>query len=249
MGVDAEDVDGDGRPELFVTNFADESNTLYQNLGDGQFQDLTPFFGLAADSMPWVGWGCALADFDGDGWPDSFVTNGHVDDNLRDQPYAQPALLHRNVPVGDGRRFRLATRDVGPYFDASHVGRGAAFGDLDDDGDVDIVVNHKDAPPAILRNDTPSGHHWIRLVLVGTRSNRDAIGTRVEVETGDRTIVRQVKSGVSILSANDPRLLIGVGPAAEIPRLTVRWPSGAVSVWERVATDRTHEIVEPEGGP
>lgn len=252
MGVDAEDVDGDGRPELFVTNFEAEHNTLYQNIGSGQFQDLTPFYGLAADSMPWIGWGCALADFDNDGWPDSFVTNGHVDDNSRDHPYAQPPLLHHNVPAGDGRRFRLATRDVGPYFDAGHVGRGAAFGDLDDDGDIDIVVNHKDGPPAVLRNDTPAGGHWIRLRLVGTRSNRDAVGTRVEVEVeveveaGGRTIFRQVKTGVSILSSNDPRLLIGVGAATEVARLTIRWPAGAVSAREHVATDRTHEIVEPE---
>jgi hypothetical protein len=249
MGVDAEDVDGDGRPELFVTNFADEYNTLYQNIGNGQFQDLTPFYGLAADSLPWVGWGCALADFDGDGWPDCFVANGQVDDNNRQHPYAEPPLLLRNVAAGDGRRFRPATRAVGPYFDATHVGRGAAFGDLDDDGDVDIVVNHKDGPPAVLRNDTPGANRWIRLRLVGTRSNRDAVGARVEVEAGGRTIHRQVKSGVSILSSGDPRLLIGVGAADEVGRLTIRWPSGAVTVREHVATGQTHEVVEPEQGP
>ena len=116
-------------------------------------------------------------------------------------PYAQPPLLHRNL---DGQRFQLATRDAGPYFDADHVGRGAAFGDLDDDGDIDIVVNHKDGAPALLRNDTRTPHHWIRLSLVGTVSNRDAVGARVEVELTGRTLARQRKGGTSLESATIP---------------------------------------------
>ena len=149
MGVDAEDVDGDGLPDLFVTNFANEYNTLYQNLGNGLFMDATAFFGLAADSMPWVGWGSALADFDNDGWPDNFVANGHVDDNRRAARAARSSTRSRPSCSRNltGKRFRLATRDAGPYFDTKHVGRGAAFGDLDDDGDIDIVVNHKDGRP------------------------------------------------------------------------------------------------------
>ncbi|MEO6810317.1 MAG: CRTAC1 family protein [Isosphaeraceae bacterium] len=258
MGVDAEDVDGDGRPELFVTNFKNEYNTLYQNLGDGLFYDQTSVFGLGADSVPWVAWGCLLGDFDNDGWPDSFVSNGHVDDNYdqlgMDIPYAQPALLHRNVPLGDGpdasRRFRLATRDAGPYFNGSHVGRGVAVGDLNDDGRLDIVVSHKDAAPAVLLNESPmDGNHWVRLHLVGTRSNRDGVGARIEVETGARTIHRQRKGGTSLESAHDPRVLIGVGSVVEVPKLTVHWPSGAVSLLEGVKTDQTIEIVEPNEAP
>jgi hypothetical protein len=252
MGVDAEDIDGDGLPELLVTNFQNEYNTLYANVGQGLFLDATAELALAADTLPWVGWGCALGDFDGDGWPDCFVANGHVDDNRRElgQPidYAEPPLLHHNVPVdaaGTGRRFSLATRDAGAYFASTHVARGAAFGDLDDDGDLDIVINHKDAAPAVLRNDTPSGNRWIRLKLVGTTSNRDAIGARVAVELAGRTIHRQRKGGCSLESAHDPRLLIGVGPAQEVARLTVCWLSGAVTVRERLATNTTHEIVEP----
>ena len=139
------------------------------------------------------------------------MANGHIDDNLEqlglDTPYAEPALLHRNL---GGSRFELATREAGSYFDTDHVGRGLAYGDIDDDGDIDLVVNHKDSPPALLRNDTPTPHHWIRLCLEGVRSNRDAVGARVEVEAAGRTIIRQRKGGASLASAHDPRLLIGL---------------------------------------
>jgi hypothetical protein len=246
MGVDAEDLNGDGLPELLVTNFTNEYNTLYQNLGQGTFMDSTPYWGLATDTMPFVGWGCALADFDNDGWPDNFVTNGHVDDNRRALgqafDYAEIPLLFRNL---DGRRFRLATRDAGAYFDTQHVGRGAAFGDIDDDGDIDIVVNHKDGPPALLRNDSKNANRWIRLDLEGTRSNRDAVGTRVEVEIGGRTLYRQRKGGCSMESANDPRLTVGVGKADEVAKLTVRWPAGGVSVLTHLETNRAYKVVEP----
>src|SRR5262249_38048818 len=154
MGVDAEDLDGDGRPELFVTNFQEEYNTLFKNLGRGAFLDVTANFGLAVDSLPWIGWGCAPAHLDGDGWPGNVVANGHIDDNAQvfGQPagYAQPPSLHRNLA---GTRFQLANLGAGTYFATTHVGHGLALGDLDDDGDLDLVINHKDGPPAILRND------------------------------------------------------------------------------------------------
>ncbi len=255
MGADAADVDGDGLPELFKTNFANEYNTLYQNLGHATFYDQTASYGLAADAMQWVGWGCALADFDNDGWPDAFVTNGHVDNNYKDLgiddvPYEEPALLHRNVPLGEGpgasRRFRLATLAAGPYFEQGHVGRGAAFGDLDNDGDIDIVVNHKDGAPALLRNDTPTENRWVRFDLRGTRSNRDAVGTRIEVVTGVRTIDRQRKGGCSLESANDPRVLIGVGPVDRLETVLVHWPSGAETILKDLETNKTYELVEPD---
>jgi len=250
MGVDAEDIDGDGRPELFVTNFANEYDTLYRNLGQGNFLDVTANFGLAIDSLPWIGWGCILADLDNDGWPDAVVANADVDDNAESlgKPlgYTQPPLLHHNRA---GRQFRLANRGAGAYFEGRHLGHGLAVGDFDDDGDLDLVISHKDGPPAILRNDTPNGNHWIRFVLVGTRGPRDAIGARVEVEAGGRVITRLKKSGHSLMSSHDPRILVGLGAAVAVDRVLIRWPSGAISTLERPVVGRTHEVVEPRGGP
>jgi enediyne biosynthesis protein E4 len=246
MGVDAEDVDGDGLPDLLVTNFAGERLSLYRNVGAGLFEDRTATSGMAGDSLPWVGWGCALADFDNDGWPDCFVSNGHVDDNLallgQNTQYAHPPLLHRNMA---GSRFRLATRDAGPYFDSDHVGRGAAFGDCDNDGDIDIVVNHKDAAPALLRNDTKTANHWIRLSLVGTVSNRDAVGALVTVELQSRTLVRQRKGGASLESSHDPRILIGLGEEILARKVSIRWPRGGVTTAEQLAADASYRVVEP----
>ena len=186
-------------------------------------------------------------DFDNDGWPDCFVANGHVDDNRRKmtppQPVdeEEPALLLKNL---GGTRFMLATRDAGPYFDARHNGRGAAFGDLDDDGLPDIVVNHRGNPASLLMNRTPKSGNWARLKLVGTESNRDAIGAKVEVEVKGRVISRQRKGGGSMMSSNDPRLLIGLGDATEIVRLTVRWPSGRVTNLANLGVGKTIEVVE-----
>jgi enediyne biosynthesis protein E4 len=257
MGVDAEDVDGDGLTELFVTNFANEYNTLYQNMGKGIFFDSTAFFGLASDTMPWVGWGCALADFDNDGWPDCFTANGHVDNNRKElgQPvdYEELPLLFRN---DKGKRFRLATLDAGSYFDTRHVARGATFGDIDNDGDIDIVINHKDGQAALLRNDTKSKNHWVRFVLQGTKSNRDAIGTQLEITIEDqldqppheRTIYRQRKGGYSLQGTNDPRVLVGVGPTSKVKKVVIQWPSGIVSELENLDVDREYKVVEPKDG-
>lgn len=249
MGVDAEDVDGDGKPDLIRTNFREEPTSLYMNLGENQFADQSAYLGIGSPSLPMIKWGCALLDFDNDGFPDVFVTNGHVDDNNHllgntNQPYREPPLLFHNDA---GRRFSPAVKGAGPYFEGSHVGRGAAFGDLDDDGRPDIVVNHKDDPPGVLLNRTESGNHWVRLILKGTRSNRDAIGAKVEVVAGGMTIHRQEKGGGSMESTNDLRLLIGVGKAEQVSKIVVHWPSGGPdSVLENVPVDRTLTVTEPE---
>ena len=250
MGTDAEDIDGDGLPELFVTNFSNEYATLYHNYGKGIFYDNTAFFGLASDSMPWVKWGCALADFDNDGWPDIFFVNGHVDNNRRSigQPvdYEEIPLLFRNMFGTGTKRFRLATRDAGSYFDTKHVGRGAAFGDIDNDGDIDIAVNHKDAAPALLRNDTKSANHWIRFILEGTKSNRDSIGAKVSLTVGGRNIVRQRKGGYSMQGTNDQRVLIGLGSPDKVEKAVIRWPSKREITLENLKADQEYKLVEPK---
>ena len=237
MGVDAEDCDGDGRPELFVTNFQNEHIAYYQNMAGSTvvrtsgvppalYRESSAEVGLAADSKPWVGWGCALADLDNDGWPDCFVANGHVDDNRSraraDHELSRAAAL---VPQCPGRRAMRRRPLVGgsssrPAMSGltSTAGTSAAappIGDLDNDGDIDIVVNHMDGAPAILRNDTPGDNAWICLKLVGTRSNRDAIGARVEIDVDGRTITRQRKGGCSMQSTNDPRSVDRSGASEE----------------------------------
>ena len=244
MGVDAQDVDGDGRPELFVTNFRGQSNTLYQNLDGRNFQDVTARAGLVKDSLAYVGWGCALADFDNDGLPDLFVVNGEVDDNLHDMgqkiDYDEPTVVWRNQGQGKFRR----VRDHGPFFAQNHPGRGSAFGDLDDDGDLDVIVVRMDQKPALLVNETPQGH-WIRFALQGKTANRDAIGASVQVAAGGRTFSALLKGGDSYLSINDRRLLIGLGPLERIDRAEITWPGGRKTLLESPAINQTHRVVEP----
>jgi hypothetical protein len=245
MGIDAEDTDGNGLPDLFVSHFEGDYGTLYRNLGGRAFQDVSASAGIVAGSAPYVGWGCSLGDLDNDGWPDLFIANGHVDDNLaamgRDVSWAEPARVWRNR--GDGR-FTLAA-DPGPYFAEPHVARGAAFGDLDNDGDLDAVISRMDERPAILLNETKDLGHWIRLDLTGTRSNRSAIGAAVDVHVGGRILRRQVKGGGSYLSSNDPRVLVGLGKSEKVDKVEIRWPSGARSTLNSPAFDRAHAITEP----
>jgi hypothetical protein len=249
MGVDAEDTDGDGRPELIVTNFRGQGVAFYRNLGGGMFIDNAGPSGLVKRTKPYVGWGCALEDFDGDGRPDLLVVNGHVDDNLsefgKDVPQAEPAHVWRQDRGGVFRPVEAA----GPFFDSDHVARGAAFGDLDNDGDIDAVVSIMDGRPAILLNES-APRPWLRLELVGRRSNRSAIGAAVEAHGGGRLVARrQVKGGGSYLSANDPRLILRPSEGGVIDRVEVRWPSGASSTLSSPALGETHRVEEPEVGP
>ena len=252
MGVDACDVDGDGFAELFVTNFYLEHNTLYHNIdGKNLFHDVSHWSGVAAESIHAVGWGTGFEDFDEDGWPDILVVNGHVDDNLhqmgRDEAYAQKPGLWRNAGKGRFEKMHLA---AGDFFDATHVARGVAFGDLDNDGAVDAVVSCKDEPAAILHNDSrsfPDNAHyaWIQFHLIGTRSNRDCVGASVECHIGSTIIRRQIKGGRSYLSAHDLRLAIGLGYTDQVDRVVIRWPSGTTQELATPALRQLHTLREP----
>ena len=244
MGVDAEDLDGDALPELLVTNFRGDGNTLYRNRGHGTFADMTSKAGILKDSRPYVGWGCAIADFDSDGLLDIMSVFGHVDDNLRDfgqtVDQAEPPLIWRQTQPA---RFILA-RESGAFFERDHVARGAAFGDLDNDGDLDVVVGILDGRPAVLLNESPS-RSWVRFTLIGRRSNRGGIGALVSIFCGSEVFHRQVKGGGSYLSANDPRVLVGLGDRKKVDRVEIRWPSGAHSTLTSPDLRRTHIIEEP----
>ncbi len=246
MGVDAEDVNGDGTPDLFVTAFSWETNTLFRNEGHGQFLDATLGSGLGPPSWFMLGFGACFLDADSDGNPDIAVVNGHVsrfveargDANIT---FRQKAQFFRN----DGRgRFVDVSDTAGDYFHEPHVGRGLAVCDYDNDGRMDLAISNNGERAVLLRNESATPHHWIRLELQGTKSNRDAVGARVTVHAGGRRLVRHRKGGGSYLSASDPRLLVGLGTAEGVDRVEVRWPSGLVQEVGPLAADRGYRIVE-----
>lgn len=249
MGVDAADIDGDGRFELFVTNFQHEYNTLYQNLGDDQFQDSTNRYGLVKDALPWIGWGTAFIDFNLDGALDLIVTNGHVDDNRSEigdrAAYRQPALLYR----GDGKRFTYLAAQGGEYFTRPYPGRGLAVADFDVDGDQDVIVGHQDEGPALLLNNELSSDavrgRSLSVRLIGTRVNRNAIGATVIFRAGERVRHSPIKGGGSYLSASELRLVFAVLPDEQDLSVEVRWPGGRVVHYAGLAAGRDYALVEP----
>ncbi|MEZ5064495.1 MAG: CRTAC1 family protein [bacterium] len=246
MGVAAGDYDRDGWLDLFVTNYVNETNTLYHNEGDGFFLDVSAMTGVGPSSLPWISWGTEFLDWDLDGWPDLLVVNGHTESEpeLVDPTttWKQRGFLYRNV--GEGR-FEDVTQSAAPALLVPQASRAAAFGDLDDDGDVDVLVQAQNAPLLVLRNTTADAN-WIGVSTRGTRSNRDGVGARVEVHTGDVTLVRERQAGGSYLSSNDPRLAFGLGTVAAVDSVVVAWPSGTRSVLRAPEVGRYHEIVESE---
>jgi hypothetical protein len=259
MGVEADDLTGHGRPDLFITTFFHQGWTLYRNEGKNLFTDVSPRAGMHVASWDKVGWGTCLLDADNDGALDVFVANGHIYRNaevMPDRDDAGDPLRFEQLPqlfrgAGNGS-FRDISTQVGDYFLQAYPGRGAAMGDFDNDGRMDIVINHCGAPAALLYNETQTPHHWIRLQLEGMRhlhsggSNRDAIGACVTVRTGGRTLVRHVKGGGSYLSSHDRRLLIGLGEAQQVDEIEVRWPNAAASVQHHgpLQADRSYKLVE-----
>ncbi len=246
MGVDAGDYDGDGRLDLVKTNFSQDYTSLYRNEGDSLFTDVSFRSGLAATLGEYLGWGVGLVDFDNDGRLDLFIANGHIYPDIErtgTSTYRQRNQLFHNV---GGGRFRDATSQIGGPFALKKSSRGAAFGDYDDDGDIDVLVSVLDEGPMLLRNDTTGGN-WITLRLEGTQSNRSAIGAKVTLEAAGRKQVVEVRSGGSYMSHNDTRVHVGLGAATTADRVAIRWPSGKVETVGALASRQFYVAREGAG--
>jgi enediyne biosynthesis protein E4 len=245
MGVDAGDFDRDGRLDLVDTTFENQDAMLYQNQGAEGFVDVSRKAQVAVASSAFVKWGTSFVDFDNDGWRDLLIASGHVvpqvDLSNEGYYYRQPLRLHLNR--GDGTfADRTAPAGLGALPLASR--RGAAFGDVNDDGAVDVLVLNVGEPPSLLLNRLHNGHHWIAFALTGTKSNRAAIGARLVARTGPLSQLAEVRGGTSYLSQNDLRAHFGLGRSARLDSLDVRWPSGRVDHWSDLEADRLHVLEE-----
>jgi enediyne biosynthesis protein E4 len=249
MGVTAADYDGDGMLDIFRSNFSDERETLYHNRGRGEFDDVTAAAGLAHNTR-YVGWGCGFFDFDNDGLKDLLLVNGHVFPEVNSlhttARYRNPMILYRNRGKGS---FDDVSGRAGPALLELHASRGAAFGDIDNDGSIEIVINNQNERPSLLKqsalNQSAAGsNHWILLKLTGTKSNRGAIGARVRLTAAGRSQIDEVRSGGSYLSQNDVRLHFGLGASKGADRIEIDWPSGARQTLAHVKGDRVVSIRE-----
>lgn len=248
MGLAVGDYDNDGKLDLYVTNFSDDSNTLYHNDGDASFMDVTFQSGNGEPTIPFLGWGVGFLDFDNDGLLDLFVANGHVYPEVDKQDWgmtwAQRTLLLRNR---DGKRFDLMPAASASGLAVVRSARGAAFGDLNNDGSVDVVLNSLDAAPSVLMNKPTAGAHWLSLQLVGSKkSPRDAIGAEVTCSVGARKLHGYVISGGSYISQSDLRVHFGLGSETKVESVTVRWPDGVTESFAIPGVDRVVRIVEGE---
>jgi enediyne biosynthesis protein E4 len=246
MGVDAGDVTGDGLPDLVVTNFSHDYNTLYENGPAGVFTDRSYASGVAATAGPYLGWGVKFVDMDNDGRLDLFVANGHVYPEVDRHGLGTRYRQRNQLFLNEGKRLRHASADAGAGLLLEKSSRGAAFGDYDNDGDIDVLIVNMNDSPTLLRNDTPRTAHWITLRLIGVKSNRDAIGARVRIDAGGRRQSTEVRGDGSYLSHSDIRAHFGLGTATRVDRIDIRWPSGLVESATGVTADRFY--VAREGG-
>jgi hypothetical protein len=252
MGVTAGDLDNDGDEDLFMTHLSTETNTLYVNDGKGNFVDSTGRFGLAGESMPFTGFGARWADLDNDGLLDLFVANGAVlfeSSQLGRSPfpYAQRNQLFHNL---GGSRFEEIGPETEPVLAQEEVSRGAAFGDIDNDGDIDILVTNTNGPVRLLLNQVGNRNHWLAVRLQGTESNRDGTGARVALlRPGQPAVWRRAHTDGSFLSANDPRVHFGMGQGSAIEAVGVQWPSGRRELWRDIQADTQIDLREGSGAP
>ena len=248
MGSTIGDYDGDGRLDIFKTNFSDDSSTLYRNNGDGTFTDATTAAGLGLNTK-YLGWGTMFFDFDNDGWPDLILANGHVypevDKYHLGSSYKEPRILYHNN--GNGTFSQVPSPGSGITDEVSS--RGLAVGDLWNDGRLSVVVSNMNAPPSLLVNQVRYPNHWIGFRTVGTTSNRDGIGARITVKVGKRVLVDEVRSGSSYISNSDMRVHFGLGSASHIDSLEVRWPNGKIEMFDAFPVDAIHTLKEGTGKP
>lgn len=250
MGVDWGDYDNDGRPDLVKTNFSDDTNNLFHNNGDGTFEDRAAPAGIASVSIPFLGFGVRFFDYDNDGWKDIAIANGHVNPQV-DQysfgvQYAERMLAFHNLKNG---KFQEVARQLGPALSTRRVARGLAVADFFNTGSLDLLVSELDGSPVLLRNQgkpTIGGAHWITFKLVGTKSNRDAFGARVEITAGSLTQADEVRANSSFESASDSRLHFGLDRATRVDAVVIRWPSGILQKLGPMAAD--HIVVIRESG-
>ena len=247
MGSTVADYDGDGRLDIFKTNFSDDTSTLYRNNGNGTFDDVTFAAGLGLYTR-YLGWGTMFLDFDNDGWPDLLLVNGHVYPEVDKQnlgsSYEEPRILYHN---NGNKTFSDISSQSGPGITTVHAGRGLAIGDLWNDGRISAVISNMNAAPSLLVNQVRSPNHWIGFRTLGTKSNRDGIGAKVTVKIGPRVLVDEVRSGSSYDSNNDMRIHFGLGAATRIEWVQIRWPSGLTEQFDGVSVDTIHTLKEGSG--
>ena len=243
MGADFSDFDNDGRPDVVVTDLSNERYMLFRNNGDGTFRDVTNVSGVGAATLAFSGWSTHLFDFDNDGWKDIFVAQGHVMDTIQltspNLKYLQPPLLLRN----EGGHFKRVI--LGPAFQTEWAGRGAAFGDIDNDGDIDVVMSNVGQKATVLRNDGGNRNNWLGITTIGKKSNRDGIGSRVKVVSASGlTQDFTVNTAVGYQSASDKRLIVGLGADSTAKLVEIRWPSGIVQRFENVKAGQMLKVTE-----
>ena len=246
MGVTIGDFNGDGFPDIFKTHFADDLPILYKNTGRGFYEDSSRASGF--EHTRYVQWGTGFADFDNDGWPDILTATGNVypevEKYFKEYPHRSPRLVYQNL--GNGR-FRDIGSQLGPAINDPRSSRGCAFGDFDNDGDIDVLVMNMNEPPLLIRNDYKGANHWLTVKLTGAKSNRSAIGAKITLRVGQNLQAQEITSQTSYYSHNDLRLHFGLGAAKQIDALEIRWPNGNSEIVKGVPADKIVKIREGVG--